>query len=66
MFKFIKYPPRTVKSKLHVVTVEEYQKLPTNYDILPSKRFAETNDTDEVIVAQPEVSVEIATRLVNL
>ena len=30
------------------------------------KRFAETNDTDEVIVAQTDVSVEIATRLVNL
>ena len=32
----------------------------------PVKRFAETNDTDEVIVAQTDVSVEIATRLVNL
>ena len=32
----------------------------------PVKRFAETIDTDEVIVAQPDVSVEIATRLVTL
>ena len=39
MFKFLKYPPRTVKSKLHVVTVEEYLKLTTNYDILPGQKI---------------------------
>ena len=39
MFRFLKYPPRTVESKLHVVTVEEYQKLPTNYDILPGQKI---------------------------
>ena len=77
MFKSFKYPPKTVKSNLHVVTLEEYQKLSTKYEILPVQKICRNclqtvfnsikvdSDTDEVMLAQKDVTVEVAIKLVN-